>query len=67
LKSSPASEWGVSIESRNQMSEFFTRNISEADPLISEAIDDEVRRLADGPEIIRSGNRLFQRRLQVYI
>ena len=30
------------------MGDFFTASISEADPLISAAIDDEVRRQADG-------------------
>jgi glycine/serine hydroxymethyltransferase len=37
------------------MNNFFTANISEVDPLISEAIDDEVRRQTDGLELIASG------------
>ena len=34
------------------MSSFFTANIADADPLISNAIDDEVRRQTDGLELI---------------
>ena len=34
------------------MNNFFTANISEADPTISEAIDDEVRRQTNGLELI---------------
>lgn len=38
------------------MSDFFTSKISEVDPLISNAIDDEVRRQANGLELIASEN-----------
>ncbi len=38
------------------MNNFFTANLAEADPIISEAIDDEVRRQADGLELIASEN-----------
>ena len=38
------------------MNDFFTANISEVDPLISNAIDDEVRRQANGLELIASEN-----------
>lgn len=38
------------------MSDFFTSNISEVDPFISNAIDDEVRRQANGLELIASEN-----------
>ena len=38
------------------MSNFFTANISEVDPAVSEAIDNEVRRQADGLELIASEN-----------
>ena len=46
------------------MSDFFTKNISEADPLISGAIDDEVRRQADGLELIASENFVSEAVLQ---
>ena len=46
------------------MSKFFTANISEADPLISGAIDDEVRRQADGLELIASENFVSEAVLQ---
>lgn len=38
------------------MSDFFTADISSVDPLISNAIDDEVRRQANGLELIASEN-----------
>ena len=38
------------------MSDFFTQNISEADPIVSQAIDNEVRRQTDGLELIASEN-----------
>lgn len=43
---------------------FFTANISEADPVISGAIDDEVRRQADGLELIASENFVSEAVLQ---
>jgi glycine hydroxymethyltransferase len=46
------------------MSDFFTANISEADPLISEAIDNEVRRQTDGLELIASENFVSEAVLQ---
>ncbi len=38
------------------MSDFFTANIEQADPIVSNAIDDEVRRQTDGLELIASEN-----------
>ena len=46
------------------MSDFFSTGISEADPLISAAIDDEVRRQADGLELIASENFVSEAVLQ---
>ena len=46
------------------MNNFFTASISEADPLISEAIDDEVRRQTDGLELIASENFVSEAMLQ---
>ncbi len=46
------------------MSEFFTSSIAEADPLISNAIDDEVRRQVDGLELIASENFVSEAVLQ---
>ncbi len=46
------------------MSDFFTANISEADPIISNAIDDEVRRQTDGLELIASENFVSEAVLQ---
>ncbi|CAN5644839.1 serine hydroxymethyltransferase [soil metagenome] len=46
------------------MNEFFTANISEADPLISGAIDDEVRRQINGLELIASENFVSEAVLQ---
>ncbi len=46
------------------MSSFFTASISEADPLISNAIDSEVRRQADGLELIASENFVSESVLQ---
>ncbi len=43
---------------------FFTANISEVDPLISEAIDDDVRRQTDGLELIASENFVSEAVLQ---
>lgn len=44
--------------------EFFTANINDADPLISNAIDDEVRRQANGLELIASENFVSEAVLQ---
>ena len=46
------------------MNNFFTANVSEADPLISGAIDDEVRRQTDGLELIASENFVSEAVLQ---
>ncbi|MGB7207389.1 MAG: serine hydroxymethyltransferase [Pyrinomonadaceae bacterium] len=46
------------------MSDFFTTNISEADLLISNAIDDEVRRQTNGLELIASENFVSEAVLQ---
>ncbi|MGD9630531.1 MAG: serine hydroxymethyltransferase [Pyrinomonadaceae bacterium] len=46
------------------MTSFFTTNIADADPLISNAIDDEVRRQADGLELIASENFVSEAVLQ---
>jgi glycine hydroxymethyltransferase len=46
------------------MNEFFTANITEADPLVSGAIDAEVRRQADGLELIASENFVSEAVLQ---
>ncbi|HEX6125489.1 MAG TPA: serine hydroxymethyltransferase [Pyrinomonadaceae bacterium] len=46
------------------MKNFFTANISEADPIISEAIDDEVRRQTNGLELIASENFVSEAVLQ---
>ncbi|MEP7147925.1 MAG: serine hydroxymethyltransferase [Acidobacteriota bacterium] len=46
------------------MNNFFTANISEADPLISNAIDDEVRRQTNGLELIASENFVSEAVLQ---
>src|SRR5215212_7664614 len=46
------------------MSNFFTASISEADPLISNAIDDEVRRQTNGLELIASENFVSEAVLQ---
>jgi glycine hydroxymethyltransferase len=46
------------------MNDFFKSNISEADPLISGAIDDEVRRQAEGLELIASENFVSEAVLQ---
>ncbi|MGH9946268.1 MAG: serine hydroxymethyltransferase [Pyrinomonadaceae bacterium] len=46
------------------MNDFFTANISEADPLVSNAIDDEVRRQTDGLELIASENFVSEAVLQ---
>ena len=43
---------------------FFTANVSEVDPLISGAIDDEVRRQTDGLELIASENFVSEAVLQ---
>ena len=44
--------------------DFFTANISEVDPLISDAIDNEVRRQTDGLELIASENFVSEAVLQ---
>ena len=46
------------------MTEFFTANISEADPLISQAIDNEVARQTNGLELIASENFVSEAVLQ---
>ena len=46
------------------MSDFFSANVAEVDPLISGAIDDEVRRQADGLELIASENFVSEAVLQ---
>jgi len=46
------------------MNNFFTANISEADPIVSNAIDDEVRRQTDGLELIASENFVSEAVLQ---
>jgi glycine hydroxymethyltransferase len=46
------------------MNDFFTANIADADPVISGAIDDEVRRQTDGLELIASENFVSEAVLQ---
>ncbi|QYO65699.1 hypothetical protein JVX88_02605 [Leptolyngbya sp. 7M] len=46
------------------MTNFFTSHLSETDPFISEAIDNEVRRQADGLELIASENFVSEAVLQ---
>src|SRR5438552_18609288 len=46
------------------MNDFFTANIESVDPLISNAIDDEVRRQTDGLELIASENFVSESVLQ---
>jgi glycine hydroxymethyltransferase len=46
------------------MSDFFSANVSEVDPLISTAIDDEVRRQTNGLELIASENFVSEAVLQ---
>jgi glycine hydroxymethyltransferase len=46
------------------MNNFFTAGVSEVDPLISEAIDDEVRRQTNGLELIASENFVSEAVLQ---
>ena len=46
------------------MSDFFTANIADVDPLVSEAIDDEVRRQTNGLELIASENVVSEAVLQ---
>lgn len=46
------------------MSDFFTANVSDVDPIISGAIDDEVRRQTDGLELIASENFVSEAVLQ---
>ncbi|MEQ1604921.1 MAG: serine hydroxymethyltransferase [Pyrinomonadaceae bacterium] len=46
------------------MNNFFTANISEADPVVSQAIDKEVRRQTDGLELIASENFVSEAVLQ---
>lgn len=46
------------------MNNFFTANLSEVDPIIAEAIDDEVRRQANGLELIASENFVSEAVLQ---
>jgi glycine hydroxymethyltransferase len=46
------------------MNNFFTTNLSDADPIISEAIDDEVRRQTNGLELIASENFVSEAVLQ---
>ena len=46
------------------MSDFFTTNIADADPIVSRAIDDEVRRQTNGLELIASENFVSEAVLQ---
>src|SRR4030095_9792211 len=46
------------------MNNFFTAGVSDADPLISDASDDEVRRQMDGLELIASENFVSEAVLQ---
>src|SRR5881398_1575273 len=46
------------------MNDFFTADVSEVDPLVSNAIDDEVRRQTDGLELIASENFVSEAVLQ---
>src|SRR5438128_11157854 len=46
------------------MSDFFTADISEVDPIVSGAIDDEVRRQTNGLELIASENFVSEAVLQ---
>ena len=46
------------------MNDFFTANILEIDPMVSEAIDDEVRRQTNGLELIASENFVSEAVLQ---
>lgn len=46
------------------MNNFFTANLAEIDPIISEAIDDEVRRQSNGLELIASENFVSEAVLQ---
>jgi glycine hydroxymethyltransferase len=46
------------------MNDYFSASISQVDPLISKAIDDEVRRQADGLELIASENFVSEAVLQ---
>src|SRR5258706_9377831 len=46
------------------MNDFFTANIQDVDPIVSEAIDDEVRRQTDGLELIASENFVSEAVLQ---
>jgi glycine hydroxymethyltransferase len=46
------------------MNNFFTANLSEVDPVISQAIDDEVRRQTNGLELIASENFVSEAVLQ---
>ncbi|MDQ3713231.1 MAG: serine hydroxymethyltransferase [Acidobacteriota bacterium] len=46
------------------MNNFFTANLAEVDPIISEAIDDEVRRQSNGLELIASENFVSEAVLQ---
>src|SRR5215211_3355755 len=46
------------------MNNFFTANLAEVDPIVSEAIDNEVRRQANGLELIASENFVSEAVLQ---
>ncbi len=46
------------------MNDFFTTNISDADPIVSDAIDNEVRRQTNGLELIASENFVSEAVLQ---
>ena len=46
------------------MNSFFTANLSDSDPIISNAIDDEVRRQTNGLELIASENFVSEAVLQ---
>ena len=47
-----------------RMGDFFTANIADADPIVSSAIDNEVRRQTDGLELIASENFVSEAVLQ---
>jgi glycine hydroxymethyltransferase len=53
-----------SLKRDRNMNDYFSASISQVDPLISKAIDDEVRRQADGLELIASENFVSEAVLQ---
>ncbi len=48
------------------MNKFFTSDLAEVDPIVREAIDNEVRRQADGLEWIASENFVLTNRLSIF-